>query len=118
MSTPQQPQQHRRYQDPATDMEWPRALTVGSAAGSGTVFNAACLLLGWSVRETSGSAAAALDLYTGTAATGQVVAALGLPAGGESRAGPGWPGVPCPAGLYHDSVSGAYTGAVWVVPMP
>lgn len=102
----------------ATVLPWPRALRVGSVTGSGLVIATPVLLTGYSVRETSGTAVAALDLFSGHDSTGQLVAALGMVAGGLAEAGPGWPGVYCPGGLYAVVQSGAMDGAVWVVMIP
>lgn len=102
----------------ATALPWPRALRVGSVTGSGLVIATPVLLTGWAVRETSGTAVAALDLHSGHDDTGQLIASLGMVAGGPAAAGPNMPGVICPGGLYAAVRSGAMDGAVWVVMIP
>lgn len=118
MSTPAQPAPKiRRYQDAITDLPWPRAITSDSASGSRFLITTPCIVVGWSVRETSGSAPAAMQLFSGNNSTGQILADVGMVANDGKSAGPGWPGIPAPDGLYLFVKSGAFDGAVWVIPV-
>lgn len=68
---------------------------------------------GFTIRETSGSAAAVVRVFDGTSATGTVLEEVSL-AQGESRSEcyPG--GIRATIGIYVDVVSGAVAGSVRV----
>lgn len=90
------------------------ALAVSSAAGSSRLVGQGCILVGWSIRETSGAAAAALTLYNGSDQTTQLVAGIGIVSGGSVVEGVGADGPFCDQGLFVHQESGAWSGAVWV----
>lgn len=81
---------------------------------SGAVTGGPIWLAGWSLRNTSSSAAAQIDLYDGADATGQLVATITLAASESTRDYLPSPGVTCRRGVYADAVSGSVAGAVWV----
>lgn len=91
-------------------------LSVSSTAGSGQLTELAGFIVGWSVRETSGSAAFAAELYEGGGSGGQLLAEIGAPSSQVSNGQPSSPGWYCQGGLYLSSVSGAFKGVVWYVP--
>lgn len=71
-------------------------------------------LMGWSVRETSGTATATFRLWNTTTAQGVIVASVSLNAGESSR--DYLPAaVECEGGLYFDILSGALEGSVWFI---
>lgn len=96
-----------------------RLYRVSWAAGasSGPLVQRAHALLYWSIRETTGTAAAALRLLDSTGAGGDIIATIALPAGQSSVEGLGPWGIPCAAGVYLDVVSGACEGSI-LVAMP
>lgn len=69
---------------------------------------------GFSLRETSGSAPAAVNLYDGTP-SGTRVASPGAVASGSTHAYLGESGIGLSSGyLYVEVVSGIFAGALWV----
>jgi hypothetical protein len=91
-----------------------RAISVGVPAASGQILNMAGILLGWSIRETSGTTAASFDLFDGHDQNGALLATSALAAGGESQRTLFSKGVPLVAGLYFQLVSGAVKGVIYV----
>ncbi len=71
-------------------------------------------LCGWSVKETTGTATAALQFYNGDSNGGEIVGEQVLAAGASATVGPAPDGVLCSRGLYLLVVSGSVTGSVWV----
>ena len=70
------------------------------------------VLLGWSVRETSGNATATFRLWNTTQAQGVIVATVSLNSGESSR--DYLPrGIECAGGLYFELVSGTLEGSAW-----
>ena len=83
-------------------------------AASQAISGRAGRLMGWSVRETSGTATATFRLWNTTTASGVKVATVSLNAGESSR--DYLPAaVDCEGGLYFELVSGALEGSVWFV---
>lgn len=89
------------------------ALSVPEGA-SGVVVGRAVALYGWSLRETTGAAAAQLDVYDGLGDGGQLVATVALAAGGSDALALSGPGVTCLRGLFVQAVSGSVAGSLWV----
>ena len=85
-----------------------------AAATSRVLFNRSCRLMGWSVIEPSGSAAAAFLFYEGQDNTGSVVGGLSIPQAGDSNHGFGPYGMVCIGGLYLLRNAGTITGSVTV----
>ena len=84
-----------------------------SPAVSASLTTRPCLFFGWSVRETAG-AAATVELYDGSNATGRFVAAIALAANGaETDPGPDG-GLLCESGLYLNVVSGSAKVSAWL----
>lgn len=96
----------------------PRAITIDSAAHSGLVYTGSALLAGWAVVESTGAAAFRARLFDGADATTQLVGGLGSAAGGASLVGGGPPLARLQRGLYVAADAGAFTGAVWLIPLP
>lgn len=89
-----------------------RAVSIPTGA-SGAVLGGPALLFGWSLRESTGAAAAQLDIYDGADGTGQLLATITLTAGQSTRDYPGLPGLYCARGLFVNAVAGSVAGAVW-----
>lgn len=71
-------------------------------------------LFGYSVRETSGAAAATIVLRDGLDDTGELLAEIALPAGGSATVWLGPQGVAFVNGLHAQLVAGAVEGAVYL----
>lgn len=99
-----------------TELPAAQPVTITSG-GPAVLVSLACLLLGWTIRETSGSAAASGYLTDGPDANGQHVAEFGAGAGLSTSSPVPPPGVLCKDGLAVHVVSGAFTGAAWIIPM-
>lgn len=91
-----------------------RAVPVNAGGGSGVLLGMGGVLLGWSVRESTGAAAAGFDLYDGHDATGSLLGTCALAAGAESQRTLFSEGVDVTAGLYLSVTSGAVHGVVYV----
>lgn len=86
------------------------ATTVHTADGQAVSGRAR--YLGFSVRETSGSASARIDIYSGTSAAGLLLDSVSLAANESTREWYGPQGFVCPNGIYVDEVSGEVAGVV------
>lgn len=71
-------------------------------------------LMGWSVSETTGLAAASFDLYDGLDATGIMIASIALTAGQSTRDYLGPWGIMLRTGLFLDMLTGTVKGSVWL----
>lgn len=92
-----------------------QAVYLGPGGTGGQVTKLPCILLGWSVRETSGAAVGHVYLITGGDAGGQVVGVADLAAGASDTHAIPPPGVFCPSGLYADAGATAISGVAWLV---
>lgn len=71
-------------------------------------------LLGWSLRESTGSAAAVTELRDGTGTTGRLMGTSSVATSGSDTQTIGDIGWPFTVGLYLVAVSGSTTGVAWV----
>jgi hypothetical protein len=71
-------------------------------------------LLGFSIRETTGAAAATIELRAGTDATGDLIIPINLGAGESAREWYGPDGVAFTGGLYLVRVAGTVDGSIWL----
>lgn len=94
-------------------MVFPIATTTADAQP----FTGACLLRGWSFRETTGSAAASLIIYDGPAAAGQIVAAIDLLASESTRDYPPGNGIMIRTTPFVDVTGGSIQGSLWLTPL-
>lgn len=92
-------------------------LDMGPGRTGGLVASTAILLAGWSVRETSGSAVAALRLTNALDGSGQRVAELGVGAGLSAHFYAGPPFILCKNGLYATVTTGAVHGIIYAIPL-
>lgn len=91
-----------------------RPFDIPATGTSQKLFTRPCLLMGWSLRETTGSAAAAVVLFNGAGAGGPRVGEQQLASGASaSQVGPA-DGIWCDTGLYLFFVSGSVEGSVWL----
>ena len=82
-------------------------IATGTADVQGFAATAGLRLMGYSVRESAGSAAvAALNLRHGTTATDPLLAVSELAANGADNAWFGPQGINCPNGIFVDRVAG------------
>lgn len=94
-----------------------QAVSYTSGQASAQIVSTACLLLGWSALETSGTAATSGKLIDGGDTSGQMAGAWGAASGlADTHAVPP-PGIMCKNGLYIDVASGAVALTVWVIPL-
>lgn len=87
---------------------------LSAVATSTGVTRRPCILVGWSLRESTGGATAAVRLIDGGDATGQNVAAISLASGGSDHEGIGPDGPLCNQGLFLQIVSGSVEGSLWI----
>jgi len=95
----------------------PAGKTVGiqlvALAASKSIFPRGGVLLGWSVLEPAGAAAAVI-LHDGADTSGEIRGAISLASKGQAFAWLGPQGVPVFNQLYAEVVAGQVTGVVWV----
>lgn len=85
--------------------------TTNISGSSQSLLVGPCVYRGLTLRETSGSAAAAVVVYDGLTATGAILEAVGLPTG-ASVSPSHTPGIQVKIGVYVSVVSGAVAGGV------
>lgn len=74
------------------------------------------VLKGWSLRETTGAAVAAVNIWDGTNNAGLILAAITLPSGGSEPVWLGELGLSFTRGLFVEVVAGSVRGALWGIP--
>lgn len=94
----------------------PVVVPLASPAASGQVINIAGRITWFSLRETSGAAAAVVRYYDGSGASGKLMAAISLQASESTREWVGNHGLPFGGGLYLQVVSGSVEGSIVYVP--
>ena len=91
-----------------------RPVQFGATAAGERLVSGPAILLGYSIRESTGAAAAAVRLRNGADATGAIVATIGLAASGSDTQMPTDPGLICDVGVWLEVVSGSVEGSVHV----
>lgn len=71
-------------------------------------------LMGWSLKETTGAATAAFELYDGNDVTGQSLAPVTLQANESIRDWFGATGIICERGLFINVTSGSVRGTLFM----
>lgn len=94
-----------------------RMATFDLSATGSVLLSKAAVVVGWAVAETSGSAAAALDVYALQAAQGTPPVPIRLAAGASTVAYLGPDGLDFAGGIFVDVTSGAAEGSVWYLPV-
>lgn len=92
----------------------PQPITAITSAG--TVVSGASLLRGWSLKESTGSATAACDIYDGDGTNGLLVATITLRTNESTREVIPGGGIEIRTGLYYVVVAGTIKGSLWAVP--
>jgi hypothetical protein len=72
-----------------------------------------CLLIGWSLRETTGAGTASVEFEGSQSTAGPIVGEQVLASGGSGNQHIANEGVLCEGGLLLHVVSGSVTGVVW-----
>ncbi len=88
-------------------------LDVGFLSGDRTLYKAGAYLLGWSLREASG-AAAAIELRDGSDDNGGIGTSIAFAANASDSQWMGDIGMPFENGVHGHVVSGAVVGALWL----
>lgn len=89
-------------------------VTIGATAATVLVVGRAVRCYGFTLRETTGVAAADVDLIAGVDGNGDVLATVTLAAGQSVRDLTGLSGVYCDDGIALKVNAGSVRGAVWV----
>lgn len=107
--------------DPGTEIvladlpQWGvQVITITAVSGFQQLFGRPCQVVGWSTRETTGTAVAGFDLYDGPSTAAQLLATVQLAAGQSSMQ---WFGRPGPRSVVELNVNvraGALAGVVYV----
>lgn len=92
----------------------PYAVPVPADGADHILSGRACRVIGWSLRESTGTANAVVRLFNGTTNNGEQVAEIGMGAGMSDHADIAEGGLWCNAGLFLNVVSGQVRGAVWI----
>lgn len=95
-----------RYAEHASPITTPT--TTSSAIHGG-----ATIVMGWSLRETTGAASAVAEIYDGNDTTGQLITTISMTSNESTRDWLGPNGVECSRGIYVAVVSGSIKGTVW-----
>lgn len=93
-----------------------RPYQIASGVSGIVVVNGAALLRGWSLRETTGSAAAVVELYDGTSTGGMLVATISLTDAQSTRDYLEGSGVEIRNAIFYNVVSGAVKASIWASP--
>jgi len=86
-----------------------QSIILPASAGPNQLISGPAQLAGWSIRETTGAASAAVHITTG----GNLVAAIGVGAGLSDSHYIGSDGIACPQGISVTVVSGTIEGVVY-----
>lgn len=97
-----------------TGMNPAQPIPVGNfPGGSGDIANRSTVY-GFGLRETTGTAAARVDVYNGNDTGGILIAPIDLNPGQSVRDVLGPSGVGCDMGVFVNIVSGSVAGSIWV----
>ena len=91
-----------------------RAIPVPTTTTDTQLTSRPCLLVGWSLRETTAAAVAAVQLFSGGSTGGVLVGEQALASGGTGNHQVAPDGVLCEGGLFLDVLSGSVAGVVYV----
>lgn len=89
--------------------ETARAIAVSSGAAGKPLLQGPCWLTGWSLRETSGAAAATCEFQSG----GNPIGEASLAAGASNTQSLSGDGIYAPQGITPVAISGAFTGCIY-----
>lgn len=91
-----------------------RAVPVPATSKSIKIVSRRAVLMGWSLRESTGSAKATVEIIDGSSANDNLMASIAIASGGDDRIGLGPLGICADGGIYLSVLSGSVTGAIWV----
>lgn len=92
-----------------------QAISFAAATSGQLILNRECRLYGWAFLETSGNAAAQLEVFDGTTVNSQSIAPIALLAGQSSRDIWGKPGIEIRTGLFVNISAGSVRGSLYVL---
>jgi hypothetical protein len=92
-----------------------RPFALPSTSGGFLVASGAVYVLGWAFKESTGSAAASVDIYDGLGTGGVLIAPISLSSGESTRDYPPPPGIECRQGCYVNIASGGVVGSLWAL---
>ena len=87
----------------------------GPASVSLQLTTLSCWVLGWSIREYTGTADATFELYDGQDDTGDLLATISLVNNESTRDYLTEPWLPAEAGVHLRMISGEIVGSLWLV---
>lgn len=93
-----------------------RPIPVPASATSRVLATGLWIVTGWSFKETTGGAAATLELYDGRDLNSTQIAEINLSAGESTRDLTAGNGIACQTGIYVARLTGTFKGSVWAVP--
>lgn len=97
-----------------------QTLPFTAVAGGQLGYPRDCFLSGVTYEESTGAAAAAVTLFDGLDANGQILDRVAINAGAFNRSNPGQPGMPCERGIFIDVTAGVMNISLtvnrWVKP--
>lgn len=91
---------------------------VPATAASQNLSGVSALLMGWTWRETTGAAAADIDILDGNDANGAVVATINLNSGQSCRENAPGRGIYLQAGPFLRVNAGTVRGSLWIIWVP
>ena len=93
-----------------------RTLPIATTTTDTTPITGTLVLFGWTWIETTGSAAAGVELYDGSSTGGALIVPVALNQGESTRDLWGHPGLHVQTGLFLHVTSGSIKGSLWYVP--
>lgn len=89
-------------------------ITLATVTTSKLVNGGQARLMGWCLIETTGSAAASLDMYDGGDSSGQLIGPISLTASQSTRDWLSGEGIRLRRGLFVNVLSGSVRGVFWL----
>lgn len=92
-------------------------LDIGFLSGDRLLYNRGALIVGYSVREASGTPAlATVEIRDGGASNGTFVFAWNIAASGDRQAWGGTPPIVVTRGIFAHVITGALVGSLFLIP--
>jgi hypothetical protein len=91
-----------------------RAIDIPTSTADRELVQRVCLLVGWSLRETTGSATATAEFFAAQGTAGPRVGEQQMASGASGSLAIANEGVLCEAGVNLHVVSGSVAGCIWV----
>lgn len=90
-----------------------RPIFVPSGGANHLIIGTRAILYGYSLKETTGSSAAEVEVLTGNDDTGTIIAVIELASGVSDTQWFGDMGVLADSGIFLKMVNGSVTGSIW-----